>query len=194
MKARFIHEIGTRIYLRIYWDGTPCAGPYSCHNAMIKLMDSSKLHDWTAGGEVEDYPDDMWSTKCNDCGEPVPKEGAHRQVHQERLYNTASGKPEPGDLYYMEHENKKGYCSCHWDNCDCKHLYAVLPNGHIWDIDGRASNCTMPNDKKHRCWVRHGEPPMITVDKNGDTCSAGAGSILSGNYHGFLRNGEFTGV
>lgn len=29
----------------------------------------------------------------------------------------------------------------------------------------------------NHCWVRHGEPPNVTVDKNG---------------HGFLRNGELT--
>jgi hypothetical protein len=38
--------------------------------------------------------------------------------------------------------------------------------------------------------VRHGEAPNITVDKNGVTCGAGAGSIQCGSYHGFLRNGE----
>jgi hypothetical protein len=30
----------------------------------------------------------------------------------------------------------------------------------------------------------------LTVDKNGDTCAAGAGSILTPAWHGFLRNGE----
>jgi hypothetical protein len=68
----------------------------------------------------------------------------------------------------------------------------VLPNGHIWDVDGRASNCDMKEDRTHRCWVRHGDPPNVHVDKNGHTCHAGAGSILSGNYHGFLHNGELT--
>ena len=67
-----------------------------------------------------------------------------------------------------------------------------LPNGREWDIDSRCSNCTLPDDRIHRCWVRHGEPPNIHVDKNGHTCSAGAGSILAGDYHGFLHNGELT--
>lgn len=59
-----------------------------------------------------------------------------------------------------------------------------------WMVDSRASNCTKPEDKEHRCWVRHGEPPNITVDKNGNTCAAGAGSIMpDGGWHGFLRNG-----
>lgn len=68
-------------------------------------------------------------------------------------------------------------------------LIVNTPGGH-WIIDSRASNCTLPHDDEHRCWVRHGEVPNITVDKNGLTCSAGAGSIQCGSYHGFLRNGK----
>lgn len=75
---------------------------------------------------------------------------------------------------------------------DGRYLVVKLPNGHDWSIDSRASNCGRPDDDAHQCWVRHGEPPDITVDKNGDTCDAGAGSILSGDYHGFLRDGYLT--
>jgi len=67
-------------------------------------------------------------------------------------------------------------------------LFVETPGGP-WCIDSRASNCTKPEDNEHRCWIRHGEVPKITVDKNGNTCSAGAGSIQAGNYHGFLRDG-----
>lgn len=73
---------------------------------------------------------------------------------------------------------------------DGRVLVVKLPNGNDWTIDSRASNCTMKDDNAHRCWVRHGEPPHITVDKNGLTCAAGGGSIQSGDYHGFLRDGE----
>jgi hypothetical protein len=69
-------------------------------------------------------------------------------------------------------------------------LEVILPDLTPWNIDSRAHNCTMPADFDHRCWVRHGEPPAITVDKNGLTCAAGAGSIQSGGYHGFLRDGR----
>jgi hypothetical protein len=78
-----------------------------------------------------------------------------------------------------------------WQNEAGPHLIVVLPNGRLWDIDDRANNCTLPNDATHRCWVRHGETPLVTVDKAGPTCAAGAGSIIAGDYHGFLRNGEF---
>lgn len=74
------------------------------------------------------------------------------------------------------------------------HLMVRCPNGHDWHVDGRASNCTMPDDDTHRCWVRHGDPRSgpVTVDKNGATCSAGGGSILADDYHGFLTNGQLT--
>jgi hypothetical protein len=75
---------------------------------------------------------------------------------------------------------------------DGRALVVILPNGHGWFIDGEASNCTKKGDKEHRCWCRHGRPEdgTLHVDKNGNTCSAGAGSIQSGGYHGFLRNGH----
>jgi hypothetical protein len=81
-----------------------------------------------------------------------------------------------------------------WDNKAEPHLIVRCPNGpeqtRDWDIDSRASNCALPGDKVHRCWIRHGVPPTITVDKAGLTCIAGAGSIALPNWHGFLRNGE----
>lgn len=69
-------------------------------------------------------------------------------------------------------------------------LEVILPDLNPWNIDGRANNCGSPADFVHRCWIRHGAPPSITVDKEGLTCAAGAGSINSGTWHGFLRNGE----
>lgn len=47
--------------------------------------------------------------------------------------------------------------------------------------------------RPHRCWVRHGVPPDIHVDKNGVTCGAGGGSIAYPGFHGFLHNGYITG-
>jgi len=78
-----------------------------------------------------------------------------------------------------------------WDNAYEAPLHVITPGGE-WNIDSRASNCTLKNDRLHRCWIRHGTPPNITVDKVGRTCAAGAGSIQCGKYHGFLRNGYLT--
>ncbi|PBB41787.1 hypothetical protein CK222_21780 [Mesorhizobium sp. WSM3866] len=59
-----------------------------------------------------------------------------------------------------------------------------------WHIDSQASNCTLPDDKEHRCWVRHGTiGETVHVDKNGKTCAAGAGSIAVPGFHGFLHHG-----
>lgn len=96
-------------------------------------------------------------------------------------------RPQPGDMFWVTFAS--GHCSTHEPPCE-RHLHVVTPDGHWWDIDGRAGNCTMKDDKVHHCWVRHGEPPLVTVDKQGVTCSAGAGSIQSSNWHGFLKDGE----
>jgi hypothetical protein len=68
----------------------------------------------------------------------------------------------------------------------------VQTPGGSWCIDSYCSNCTRRGEP-HSCWCRHGEAPNITVDKipnpGETTCSAGAGSIQCGDYHGFLRNG-----
>lgn len=83
-------------------------------------------------------------------------------------------------------EDLKEYCGLDG------HSYVVKTPGGDWCIDTRASNCTMPNDNIHKCWCRHGEAPNFTVNKIGNTCTAGAGSIQIGKYHGFLINGELT--
>jgi hypothetical protein len=72
-----------------------------------------------------------------------------------------------------------------------KALIVKTPGGD-WLVDQQARNCTMPDDlhqEKHHCWIIHGTPPEITVDKDGVTCNAGAGSIQQGTWHGFLKNG-----
>jgi hypothetical protein len=76
-----------------------------------------------------------------------------------------------------------------WDNETEPHLYVETPGG-TWDIDSRASNCPIKDDKQHRCWVRRGTPPEITVDKHGVTCNAGVGDVQIGKWHGWLEAGE----
>jgi len=125
---------------------------------------------------------------CPRCG----KQGRVYGLGCTDVYDTEDGELHPGDMFFAPWSHHSGKCFAGWTNCDGRHLHVVLPNGATWNIDGRASNCTLPNDTEHRCWVRHGEPPNITVDKAGHTCAAGAGSILSGDYHGFLRNGWLT--
>lgn len=90
-----------------------------------------------------------------------------------------------GAMYYADSEYQQYYRP----GPDGRTLFVVTPGGR-WDIDSQASNCTMADEKTHYCWVRHGEPPAVTVDKKGHTCKAGAGSIVMGGFHGYLRNCE----
>lgn len=198
MKTRFIREIGTRATLRVYW-GEDCpsclgGGKPGYHNAHAPLLDSAVVADWSLGGKVEDFPAERWPAKCDHCTAVAPAD-ATRQVFHDRLYDTPSGKPEPGDVYFTtyEHDGAHGRAWCGWENCAGPHLHVVLPNRTGWDVDSRASNCTMPTDRTHRCWVRRGDPSKgepVHVDKGGHTCAAGAGSIDAGGWHGFLHHGE----
>jgi len=87
-----------------------------------------------------------------------------------------------GAMWVASWKHRKGY--------DDRAICVMLPGRHIWSIDARCKNCTRMEDTTHRCWIRHGEPPNVTVDKNGNTCSAGTGSIVVPGWHGFLRNGH----
>lgn len=100
-----------------------------------------------------------------------------------------------GDCYFADwYACGSGHCVWGWANCTGKHLIVILPtkNLHPWDTNGRASNCTMKDEKTHRCWVVHGDPArgeIVTVDKDGHTCQAGAGSIDADGWHGKLTLG-----
>lgn len=196
MPARFAREIGLRGYLRIYWNDktNPCKDS-SYHNSMKHIRDIDNIYTTVPTaesifGNKEDFTAEQWGTCCDTCGAPVPSDGSSNyQVFSKRLYDTASGELEPGCLFYSP-----WYDDIYWSNQNTPTLCAILPNGTHWTIDGRASNCTRPDDKTHRCWVRHGNPEeanTMHVDKNGDTCSAGAGSIIGGDWHGFLHHGVF---
>lgn len=147
------------------------------------------------------HDDPRWPTRCEHCDYQFT-EADQWQVWQEQLYlRTDTGElrvlhqsaptpdassAEPGacwDAWWMP-EN--------WKGSDGIALMVRLPDGHDWHVDSRASNCGSPDDDEHACWVRHGDPRecRVTVDKDGQTCSAGAGSIASPNWHGFLRDGQ----
>jgi hypothetical protein len=164
------------------------------HNAETQLGRVPGLEAWDAFGKAEDYPGERWPKKCDHCPAEVPTT-ADIQLHTERVYNTASGVPERGDIYEVswEHYDKDdgtSGCIYGWTNCSGTHRHAVLPDGGHWGLDGRCSNCTLPKDTEHRCWVITGSQANLTSNKAGRTCSAGAGSIVSPRgWHGFLKNG-----
>ena len=178
----------TRWALRRYSRSTGCTGRFSYHNALHVIGDSAD--------EPQEPPHDdpRWPTHCS-CGYVfTPDDDDQWQVFGRSLWRrrdsgevlTLEDMP-PGAMWDATWlHDVRGWCGP-----DGRSLVVRLPNGRDWHIDGRASNCTMPKDDVHKCWVRTGEPPVLTVGKGGNTCAAGAGSILAGNYHGFLRNGRF---
>lgn len=138
--------------------------------------------------------DPRWPKTCP-CGRPF-EESDEWQIFIDRMYRrTDTGEQFPlreapvGSMWWAEWLPKHFY----WDNKEDDHLMVMLPDKTQWNVDSRANNCTMPDDRTHRCWVRTGEPPMVTAGKSGHTCAAGAGSIASPGWHGFLTNGELVG-
>jgi hypothetical protein len=140
------------------------------------------------------YDDLRWPTHCA-CGYEFP-DSVGRQFFPEELYGregtaelvTLRNAPHGAMWYATWMEDYPAMCGP-----DGKAL-VVKVHGREWLVDSRASNCTMPDDNVHKCWIRHGSPPNVTVDKQGHTCAAGAGSIWVGmnspdGWHGFLRNG-----
>lgn len=113
--------------------------------------------------------------------------GVAQMIYRNMETGELCSKLPPGALYESEH-GPRGF--------DGKSVVCVVPyhregvntDTTHWYIDSRASNCTMPDDSEHRCWVRHGTVgERIHVDKNGCTCRAGAGSIGVSGFHGFLH-------
>lgn len=200
--TRFIQPVGTDVDVSWYWENTtPCKDGWPPHNgkwahiARVRVASSDTVGDHTLGGSLDDYRDYPHKPAgCERCGAPIdPKASMSMGWH--RRYNTVSGKPEPGDIFFLERHKPGEWCYAGWTNCDGMHLHAICPNGQHWDIDSRASNCTLKDETTHRCWVRHGDPrkgELVHVDKAGHTCAAGAGSIVAGDFHGWLHSGFFT--
>lgn len=154
------------------------------------------------GGDVspEQFDGDpRWPSECQKCHEPFPADAIH-QVNRRLLYRRA----DTGDVFLLNEAPDGAMWFAWWMEQwtrnlgpDGKSLWVKCPGGDDWGIDGVASNCTLPDDVTHRCWMRHGTPPDITVDKTPEppfdhTCQAGGGSIATPRYHGFLTNGAFT--
>jgi hypothetical protein len=206
VKCFMIEPNGTaQVSLRRYHSSPPGAKQWTCedgwHEAMVPI---GKCREWkqpepSGGGwlyENDSVPiprtDPRWPAQCK-CNYVFTDDDTW-QVFTDRIYVDLEGaeyslrNAPPGALWWAEWLEGLEHW---WKGPDGHILMAQTPGGQ-WCIDSRASNCTMPKDDEHRCWIRHGTPPEITVDKNGKTCAAGAGSIISGNYHGFLQNGYFT--
>lgn len=203
--------VGLRRYARADGtDGWDCAGGY--HQALAYTgRQPARYADTDLGNrrrhlallDPVPHDDPRWPAACaKGCGYRFTEDDAW-QEWQELLYrrtdtgelrvlHTSAPAPfapsaEPGacwDAWWM---------SDHRRGPDSVALMVRLPNGRDWCVDSQASNCTRKGEP-HQCWVRHGDPRdcKVSVDKAGDTCAAGAGSILAGDYHGFLQAGVLT--
>ena len=172
------------------------AGGFDYHNAMNFLDESPEVMGetgcWVDSGQTSaDFKGhSLWPTHCA-CGYEF-QEKDEWQLFGKHIYRrvdtgeemTLHEAPEGAMWDAAWFHKVPGWCGDDGRSIICK-----IPHNHDWHIDGTATNCTRP-DEPHKCWVRHGEPPILTVDKNGNTCGAGAGSILTPEWHGFLRNGE----
>lgn len=173
--------------------GNKCPLPHGYHDASVVIGQTLIETPSTTVPSHMDKSDPRWPTHCA-CGYKFTDEDEWQHI-MEPLYS----RQDNHEIIYTLKEAPVGAIwRCTWYESmqsmrgpDGK-SYCVRTPGGDWVIDSVASNCTMPNDITHKCWVRHGEPPMLTVDKNGHTCQAGAGSIAMRNYHGFLINGELT--
>ena len=175
----------------------PIWGTY--HNASVFLdiiIDKDQV-----SGDKWPHDDQRWPKIC-DCGQYTFIDNDNWQIFTQHLWKRDTGdeytlnEAPPGAMWYadwMTEKLDKSKVGNMWRGPDDRCLVVKCPDGHNWMIDDQASNCTMKEDKIHKCWVRHGVPPQITVDKitNGDdrTCNAGAGSIQTPKWHGFLTNG-----
>ncbi len=207
IRCFWLDETGNvRVWLRRHVAG-PCGGgaEYSYHNARFLIGDMAAVAGAPAGEPGRFYlaqpmpappPEDpRWPAACETCGYAFKDTDPH-QVFQHALYarrdtgeiTTVDDAPAGAmwDAWWYRQHGPEAFSF--WAPVEGVNLMVKTPGGE-WYVDGRASNCDQP-DRAHRCWVRHGTVPDITVDKAGDTCGAGAGSIRSGSYHGFLRGGH----
>lgn len=187
--CRLVTQVGRNPYRGAWW-GEGC--PHGIDGGAGRIRHASR----ELGGDG--HIDYFWvPTPCLYCGASFKgsMEWPHvsRHAGTEAVWSTEDGNLHPGDMRWQAHYLDRTECwPAGWTNCSGQHLHVMLPNRVDWDIDSRASNCTLPDDTTHRCWVRTGEPPKVTAGKAGSTCSAGAGSIRAGDYHGFLQDGVLT--
>jgi hypothetical protein len=186
-------EFGLRRYSHAHTGFTCETGYHTATNIIGTVPDT---RDEVSGQRTEvprdtDHGDPRWPTHC-ECGYAFADEDHWQDWAESQYVRSDTGevttlrKAEPGacwDAYW--YKSLAGFRPP-----DDMVLVVKCPNGHDWIVDSQSSNCTRKGEP-HHCWVRHGDPRecKVTVDKNGDTCAAGGGSILAGDYHGFLISG-----
>lgn len=151
--------------------------------------------------------DPRWPKTCV-CGYTF-KETDQWQVNYHQMFE-ATGGSRDGERYTLSDAPVGAMWDATWwhdlaymTGPDGISLVVKTPGGD-WPVDQEANNCTRTQwqydvdgktrrwqGRTHYCWVRHGDPRTghVHVDKGGDTCAAGQGSINTGTWHGFLHHG-----
>lgn len=207
-KVFFCEPVYSKVSISVYSKDAGCAkskntAPYNWHRAEVMLPD---IYPRGAEPSLPSLDDKSlpWPTVCA-CGFAFTAENSNRSAGGQTSYRRIDTGEIIGRLanapvgacwdleWYRAREFFQDDGKPYWLGPDGRILCVKTPGGD-WVIDSRASNCTMKDDTAHRCWVRHGSPEdgTLHVDKNGNTCAAGAGSIMCGSYHGFLHNGNLT--
>jgi hypothetical protein len=177
-----------------------------------EVMSSGRGHMLREAAHVADFaPDDpRWPTACV-CGR-VYEARDEWQVWQETIYRTNDGRemtwrdapvgamkdafwlPDHSTTINEYGEGKPGPRRSHIGQ-DGLALVVKVPGTEVMP-DEKASNCTLPQDGEHKCWVRHGDARKdeCHVDKIGLTCAAGAGSFVTRDWHGFIHHNHVTDV
>lgn len=194
---------GLRRYSHRTGDGWGCESGY--HDALTYTEHAPALVDESgrySSPPEADRSDPRWPTTCSRCDYCFTETDAWQSWSQ-RIYERAGGQQfvlhasAGADVLDAPSAPPGAMWNADWipwaksDDGIC--LTVRLPNNHDWIVDVEASNCTRKGEP-HACWVRHGNPRTepVTVDKQGDTCAAGAGSIAVPGYHGFLVQGVLT--
>lgn len=175
----------------------PCPARGYGHEASNVVFETAPVRADDQGHESVWPPSEFvgnpsWPSVCVHCGEPCD-DVWEWQVHTDRWYRS------DGVGQWVLRDLPQGamfdawWLPGRWHGDDGIALTVVCPPGGLsahWNVDAPARNCTR-QDEPHRCWCRHGSPKLadLTVDKSCDTCSAGAGSIQTSHWHGFLRSG-----
>lgn len=191
-------------------DPPACAKEHGYCNAMRVLDEIDREFEppneegkiWPKSYDPKLIPWEAFPLECEHCRQTMT--APERQVFVDEIYEVKTGlltgfkfvrREAPiGAMWEIEwYRDIPDWCGR-----DGLALNVVTPGGE-WHVDGRANNCTKPDDHVHRCWVRSGDPKTgyVHIDKDSTvqpTCEAGAGSIWINkdgprDWHGFLHRG-----
>jgi hypothetical protein len=108
----------------------------------------------------------MVAIKCRLVDKAGPKQPG------DMWFDSELAKPKWADFLSLEYERD-------WRG-KRNPVNVMLPNKAVWCVDQHATDDDKPTTRHG--WTVTGEPPNLTANP----------SIIAGDYHGWLRNGELT--